>query len=206
MNVRKIFDMSDRDRCFASPSTSRLRVMRDGRNIIRSARIPKPVVLVDTREREPLPLYANHPNWIGGERRVALKTGDYTLEGMESLLSLERKNLADVVACTVTYRKRFLAVCSRLARFRWKAILVEATFEDIKGGFEPFDIPSEVHPNAVCGTLDAIEAKFGIPVIYSSTIQELATERAASWLSKHFTYWWLEQQGHGRVLIDSDRL
>jgi ERCC4-type nuclease len=180
--------------------------MRDGHNIIRSARLPKPVVLVDTREQEPLPLYVNHPNWIGGERRVALKTGDYTVEGMESLLSLERKTLADLVSCTVTYRRRFLAVCARLARFRWKAILVEATFEDIKGGFEPFDIPSEVHPNAVCGTLDAIEAKFGIPVIYTSTIQDLATERAASWLSKHFTYWWLEQQGHGRVLIDSDRL
>ena len=36
----------------------------------------------------------------------------------------------------------------------------------------------------VSGTLDAIEAKFGIPVIYTSTIRELATERAASWLSK----------------------
>ena len=138
--------------------------------------------------------------------RVALKTGDYTLEGMESLLSLERKSLADLVACTVTYRRRFLTACARLARFRWRAILVEATFEDIKGGFEPFDIPSEVHPNAVCGTLDAIEAKFAIPVIYASTNLNLATERAASWLSKHFTYWWLEQHDYGRVLIDSDRL
>jgi ERCC4-type nuclease len=198
--------MSNGDARFVPPSTSRLRVMRDGRNIIRSARIPKPVVLVDTREKEPFPLYVNHPNWIGGERRVALKTGDYTVEGMESLLCLERKNLADLVACTVTYRRRFLAACSRLARFPWKAILVEATYEDIKGGFGSFDIPSAVHPNAVCGTLDAIEAKFGIPVINTSTVQDLATERAASWLSKHFTYWWLEQQGHGRVLIDSDRL
>ena len=103
-------------------------------------------------------------------------------------------------------RQRFLAACARLARFRWKAILVEATLEDIKGGFEQFDIPTEVHPNAVCGTLDAIEAKFGIPVIYTSTFQDLATERAASWLSKHFIYWWLEDQGHGRVLIDTDGL
>jgi len=180
--------------------------MRDGHNIIRRARIPKPVVLVDTRERKPFPLHMNHPNWIEGERRVALKTGDYTVMGMENLLALERKSLADLVACTVTYRRPFLAACGRLARFRWKAILIEATYEDIKGGFESFAIPSEVHPNAVCGTLDAIEAKFGIPLIYASTVQHLATERAASWLSKHFTYWWLEQQGLGRVLIDSDRL
>ena len=198
--------MSDGDARFVAPTTSRLRVMREGHNIIRRARIPKPVVLVDTREREPFPLHANHPNWIGGERRGALKTGDYTVEGMEDLLCLERKSLPDLVACTVTYRRRFLAACTRLARFRWKAIVVEATLEDIKGGFEVFDIPSEVHPNAVCGLLDAIEAKFGIPVIYTSRSQELATERAASWLSKHFTYWWLETQGLGRVLIDSDGL
>ena len=198
--------MSDRACWFASPGTTRLRVMRDGHNIIRSARIPKPVVLVDTREKRPLPLFVNHPNWIGGERRVTLKTGDYTVEGMEGILSLERKDLADLVACTVTYRKRFLAACARLARFRWKAILVESTLEDIKAGFESFEIPSEVHPNVLCGTLDAIEAKFGIPIIYSSSTQDLATERAASWLSKHFTYWWLEKHGHGRVLIDSDGL
>ena len=191
---------------FVGPSATRLRVVRKGHSIIRSESIPKPVVLVDTREKEPFPLYVNHPNWIGGERRETLKTGDYTLEGMESLLCLERKSLADLVACTVTYRRRFIASCSRLARFTWKAIIVEATFEDIKGGFEPFDIPSDVHPNSVCGTLDAIEAKFGIPIIYTSTVQDLATERAASWLSKHFTYWWLEQHGLGRLLIDSDRL
>ena len=198
--------MGNGNGCFVAPSAGRLRVMRNGRNIIRSEGIPKPIVLVDTREKEPLPLYENHSNWIGGERRMALKTGDYTVEGMENLLCLERKSLADMVACTVTYRQRFLASCSRLAQFTWKAILIEATFEDIKGGFERFDIPSGVHPNAVCGTLDAIEAKYGIPIIYASTSRDLAVERAASWLSKHFTYWWLEQHGHGRVLIDSDQL
>lgn len=179
---------------------------RNGSSIIRTAGVPKPVVIVDTREQQPFQFMPDHRNWIGGERRLALKTGDYSVEGMESLLSLERKSLADIVACTVTYRKRFLASCARLAKFRWKAILIEATFEDIKSGFEQFDIPSDVHPNAVTGTLDAIEAKFGIPIIYTSTIRPLSTERAASWLSKHFTYWWLETNRFGRVLIDTDNL
>ena len=131
----EVFPMKNASSRFVSPGTGRLRVMRKGHNVIRSEGIPKPVVLVDTREKEPLPLYANHPNWIGEERRKALKTGDYTVEGMEALLCLERKSLADLVACTVTYRRRFLASCSRLARFPWKAILIEATLEDIKGGF-----------------------------------------------------------------------
>lgn len=194
------------NRFFVGPPSGRLRVMRNGGSIIRTAGVPKPIVIVDSREQHPFQFLPNHRNWIGGERRLALKTGDYSIEGMEELLSLERKNLADIVACTVTYRKRFLASCARLARFRWKAILIEATFEDIKSGFEQFGIPSEVHPNAVTGTLDAIEAKFGIPIIYTSTIHQLAAERAASWLSKHFTYWWLETNRHGRVLIDDDKL
>jgi ERCC4-type nuclease len=191
---------------FYRATSSRLVVKRDGHRLIRSAGIPKPKVLVDTREQQPLPLFANHPNWIGGERRVALKTGDYSIEGMESLLTLERKSLADLVDCTITSRERFIASCSRLARFRWKAILIEASYEDIKRGWDMDEIPSEVHPNAVCGLLDAIEAKFGIPVLLTSRRRRLATERAASWLSKHFTYWWLEQNGYGRILIDTDKL
>jgi ERCC4-type nuclease len=191
---------------FVSPPTTRLLVKREGRNLLRNAGIPKPTVLVDTREQQPLPLLTNHPNWIGGERRAALRTGDYSIEGMEALLALERKSLADLINCAHVSRKRFIAACSRLARFRWKAILVEASYEQIKGGWSLTEIQSHVHPNSVCGLLDAIEAKFGIPVLLTSRHRDLATERAASWLSKHFTYWWLEQNGYGRLLIDTDGL
>lgn len=78
---------------FVGPTKSRLLVKRGGHSLLRSAGIPKPVVLVDTREREPWALYANHGNWISGERRSTLKTGDYSVEGMESLLALEPMDL-----------------------------------------------------------------------------------------------------------------
>ena len=65
--------------------------------------------------------------------------------------------------------------------------MVEATYENIKSGPWLLDEYSEVHPNAVSGTFDAIEAKFGIPIIYTSTNKSLATERAASWLSKQLS-------------------
>ena len=131
----------------ASPSTSRLTVIRHGHRITRSAGIPKPRVLVDTREQQPFPLLANHPNWIGGEKHVALKTGDYSIEGMEQLLALERKNLADIVACIVTNRQRFLSCCQRLTKFRWKAILIEASYEDLKRDCKEYGVESEVHPH-----------------------------------------------------------
>jgi ERCC4-type nuclease len=182
--------------------------MRDGHAVVRDWKIPKPVVLVDTREQQPYSLVQHHPNWIGGLKFVTLKTGDYSIEGMESLLALERKSMTDAIQSTMSGRERFIRSCERLAAFRWKAILIEATYEEMKSYYRAQDenLLTEAHPNAVCGTYDAIEAKFGIPIIYSSRNRILATERAASWLSKHFTYWWLEQNGHDRTLIDSDGL
>jgi hypothetical protein len=100
---------------FVAPSNGRLKVMRQGHSLIRSQKIPKPIVIVDTREKEPLPIYEKHPNWIAGERRGTLKTGDYTVEGMGSVLCLEHKSLPDLVACTVSYRQRFIDSCHRLA-------------------------------------------------------------------------------------------
>ncbi len=192
---------------FVSAPTSRLRVMRNGGAVVRQWKIPKPTVLVDTREQTPFPLVQFHPNWIGGEQRVALDAGDYSVEGMQDLLSLERKSLSDAISSTMAGRARFIRSCAKLADYRWKAILIEATYEDMKTAYAfDEDLMTEAHPNAVCGTLDAIEAKFGIPILYTSRHRVLATEKAASWLSKHFTYWWLEQNSHSRVLIDSDNL
>lgn len=192
---------------FVSPSKTRLRVMRDRQSMIRAWKIPKPVVLVDSREQMPLCLFENHPNWFGGEQLVTLNAGDYSLEGMGDILSLERKSMADAIGSTIAGRERFIRSCARLAKFRWKAILIEASYENMKTPYHRFEnLQTEAHPNAVCGTLDAIEAKFGIPVLYSSRNRDLASEKAASWLSKHFMYWWLEQNGHDRVLIDTDGL
>jgi len=41
-------------------------------------------------------------------------------------------------------------------------------------------------------------------VIYTSRQRALAEEKAASMLSKLFTYWWLEERGLGRVLQEGD--
>jgi ERCC4-type nuclease len=195
------------EREFVPPSYSRLSVIRNGHRVVREWKIPKPVVLVDTREQRPWRLLDNHPNWIGGEKRAALKAGDYSVEGMQELLALERKSMVDVIRSTMAVRARFIASCARLSKLRWKAILIEATYENMKSPYrEMEDLETGAHPNAVVGTLDAIEAKFGVPVIYTSPIRHLAEERAASWLSKHFTYWWLEEHGHGRVLVDEDGL
>jgi len=181
------------------PTTNRLLVKRAGRSITKQ--IPKPIVLVDTREQNPLD-FSDFANWIGGVKNHTLAAGDYSIEGMEGLLALERKSLSDIVSTVTQNRSRFFNMCEKLATCQWKALLIEASYEDIKS---PYDSLSTLaHPNAVSGTLDALEARYGIPVIYTSRYRPLAEEKAASWLSKHFTYWYLEQNGYGRVLQEGD--
>ena len=184
---------------YLDPTSSRLIVKRDGHSITRQ--IPKPVVLIDTREKLPFD-FGRFPNWIAEEKRQKLKVGDYSVEGMEKLLALERKTLSDLITTLMQDRPRFFRLCEQLAKYRWRALLVEASYEDIKS---PYDADYTLaHPNAVSGSLDALEAKFGIPVIYTSQHKPLAEEKAASWLSKHFTYWYLEKNGFGRVLQEGD--
>ncbi len=184
---------------YLAPPSGRLIVKRDGHSITRQ--IPKPVVLIDTREKLPFD-FSRFPNWIAEEKRQKLKVGDYSVEGMEKLLVLERKTLSDLITTLMQERQRFFTMCEQLAKYRWCALLVEASYEDIKS---PYDADYTIaHPNAVSGTLDALEAKFGIPVIYTSQYKPLAEEKAASWLSKHFTYWYLEKNGFGRVLQEED--
>ena len=195
------------EREFVPPTKNRLGVAREGHQVVRTWKIPKPVVLVDTREQLPWRLVENHPNWIGTEKRVALKAGDYSVEETQDLLALERKSMPDAIRSVTADRARFIASCTRLGKLRWKAVVIEATYEDMKSPYDDMGgLETDAHPNGVVGTLDAIEAKFGIPVLYTSRIGGLVEERAASWLSKHFTYWWLEEHGHGRVLIDADGL
>jgi ERCC4-type nuclease len=184
----------------APPPSGRLLVKRDGSSITR--RIPKPVVVIDTREQAPF-TFAATSNWIGGTVRRKLDVGDYSVVGMERLLRLERKSLTDLITTLMQWRKRFFKECEALARFRQSALLVEATYEDVKSFYDD-DLCTAAHPNAVSGSLDAVEARFGIPIIYTSQHQPLAAEKAASWLSKHFTYWYLEKEGLGRVLQPGD--
>lgn len=181
------------------PPTGRLVVKRKGKSITR--KIPKPTVIVDTREQTPFE-FTNHDNWIAETKRQKLDAGDYSVVGMEKLLTLERKTLTDLITSLIQHRKRFFRLCEKLAKYRWRALLVEASYENIKSPY--YDLETQAHPNAVSGTLDALEVRYGIPVIYTSRNCALAEEKTASWLSKHFTYWYLEENGYGRVLQDGD--
>jgi ERCC4-type nuclease len=181
------------------PTKSKLIIRRGGRQT--TTLVPRPVVVIDTREQAPY-TFDDYSNWIGGVEVRALKTADYSIAGYESVIAVERKTLQDIVGSLMHGRERFLRELDRLASFRSKCLCIEATRTELKSPYQ-FAEAVKAHPNGVVGSLDALMAKFGIPIHYGDN-RQLSEEFVASWLSKAYTYQWLEENGHGRFLQEDD--
>ena len=95
---------------YLDPPSGRLIVKRDGHSITRQ--IPKPVVLIDTREKLPFD-FGRFPNWIAEEKRQKLKAGDYSVEGMEKLNRKPRAGFPSI-SHTGTWRRMNLGGYCRM--------------------------------------------------------------------------------------------
>lgn len=121
-------------------------------------RVP-PVAIVDSREQAPLIL----PGLATVVR--GLTSGDYSLVGAEHLFAVERKSLADLVACVTTERARFERELIRLRGYRFHRLLIVCTEDDIVAG----RYRSITTPNAVLSSLATWEARFDVPVVFGDT-------------------------------------
>ena len=58
--------------------------------------------------------------------RKALATGDYSIEGLQNEVAIERKELGDFLHCVGTDRERFKKQLARLQSLQYGAVMVEA--------------------------------------------------------------------------------
>ncbi len=85
-----------------------------------------PVVVVDTREKKPY--------HFDRSTRAALQTGDYSVQGLEHLVAVERKSKSDLYGTLSTARSRG-RFCNELERARelsFFALVVECTMTDFR--------------------------------------------------------------------------
>lgn len=115
-------------------------------------------VVVDTREQEP---YVFASERIAVVRR-ALAAGDYSLDGHETTVAVERKSLDDYVASVIYERERFLRELALLAKYELACVVVEATLEDVTA----HRYRSGAHPNSVVGATLAIIVDQRVPVYF----------------------------------------
>ncbi|HZT79596.1 MAG TPA: ERCC4 domain-containing protein [Gemmataceae bacterium] len=90
-------------------------------------------VLIDHREKRPFRFAGLRADAKQGRRpltvptrRVQLQTGDYTVEGLEDRVAVERKSLEDLFGTLAQCRDRFERELIRLARCDFAAVVIEA--------------------------------------------------------------------------------
>lgn len=82
-------------------------------------------VAIDSRETLPY-------SWEGVQCETAtLECGDYSIIGMERVVCVERKSLADFYGCLTDGRERFENSLHRLAAVRYPCVVIEATMSDL---------------------------------------------------------------------------
>jgi len=133
-------------------------------------------LITDTREQNPL--HFQHLEAVPG----TLLTGDYSIQGLEHLFSVERKSIADLVQSVTRERKRFERELHRLRGFHFKRLLVIGTEQEIRDG----NYFSKANPKAVLHSVYAFEARYDVPVIFAPTPEQAAVlvERWAYWYAR----------------------
>jgi ERCC4-type nuclease len=159
---------------------------------------PRGVILVDTREQNPLDL-SRFPGWFAGVEKRALALGDYTVVGMEDICVVERKGLDDLIHSLTDERPVFIDRLRRMSSYPHPLLVVTAALSQIKSPY----LYSGANPNHILQSLVALLAGLGVPFIATET-HELGEEIVASYLYQIHLYDWLDKNDHGRFLGDDD--
>lgn len=136
-------------------------------------------IVIDTSEQAPWNF--NNFDLAGVDIvRRTLPTGDYTVEGSESLICVERKSLDDLVKTVVTDWMRFSRELRRMAAMDVAVIVVEAPVTALL----QHQYDSNVNPASVRGKLNRILLDFGVPTMFLEN-----RSIAAEWVLNLFQQW-----------------
>jgi ERCC4-type nuclease len=116
----------------------------------------KPVIVIDSREQLDY-------SFTRAESVIkALPAGDYSLQGFEDKVAIERKSLADFVSTVVHGRERFEAELQKLVGYEHTWVIVEGSLEDILSG----NYRSKINPGSLLGITTALMTDY-IPIIFA---------------------------------------
>lgn len=109
-----------------------------------------PAIIVDTREQQPWEF--DHPTVI-----QKLDVGDYSVVGLEKIVSIERKRFSEFYSCLTNDRERFEREILAAGEYlNFLQIVVEASLWSVMTGtFDDCDWPSKAHPSSIRGTIIA---------------------------------------------------
>ena len=131
------------------------------------------IVIQDTREKLPLDIKAYTVEI------AHLPIGDYGIKGFSDWQNpafiVERKSMNDLVGSLTRERTRFWAELEKMRQFRFAAVLVEGTQEQVRRG----EYRSKATPKSITASLDAIRVRLGIHIIWAGDADGAARQLEA---------------------------
>jgi ERCC4-type nuclease len=144
----------------------------------------KPVIVIDTREQNPLSFKRF------ASVRGTLTTGDYSFVGGENFFAIEKKSLDDFVSCVTKERERFERELLRLRGYEFARVVVIASKKEIL----LHSYRSRVTPLAIWSSIYTWEIRYRVPFVLCATAEE-ASEKIENWV------WWMCHEFCKRVNI-----
>ncbi len=124
------------------------------------------IIIQDTREQTPL-RFSDAVQIAPG----TLQTGDYSLQGLESLVAVERKNLDDFIGCRQgDNRDRFKSEMERLRAYRYRLVVIEGSYMETH--FHRYK--SRILPQSIIGSLCSWTARYQVSFMFAGDAQGAA--------------------------------
>lgn len=127
-------------------------------------------VIRDTREHKNKGWFFKESDYCQGMIERKLDTGDYSIDGLEDILCIERKASVSEIAANLV-DKRFDRELDRMESFKHKFLILEFSVEDIKKYPEGSEVPKKawsslrVKGNFIIKRLAEIQVNRKIPVV-----------------------------------------
>ncbi len=115
-------------------------------------------IVIDTREQEPW-------GFDCPTVRRKLGAGDYSVDGLEAAVAVERKSQSDFASTVIHHFERFAAELDRLSRYEAACIVVEADLDAVLRGRAVGDLRG-VAPESILGAAVYITLRWGVPVFW----------------------------------------
>lgn len=121
------------------------------------------IIVCDTREKHPY-------SFPCATNRKVLAAGDYSVEGLEDRVAVERKSLSDFVHTVIHDHARFGREMLLLSTYDAACVVVEANLDAVLRGQRGDDLRG-ASPESVLGAALHITLQYGVPIFWCGSRQ-----------------------------------
>lgn len=116
-------------------------------------------IITDTREQRPYLFTGYSVKTSTG----TLNAGDYSVTGFTDLVTVERKELGDLLGCLTHDRERFTRELEKIRGYDTAALLIEADIKTIQQG----RYRSKINPDAAIQSIISFMGRYRLPVFFA---------------------------------------